>query len=96
MKNKTDIDSRVKIYLRRLFLKSEYRNDKLKAARYERGKYRCDKCGETFKCGQLQVHHIDEVADSNDWNEYIAKMFCSQDRLLAVCKSCHNMIHGKK
>jgi len=96
MKNQTPIDSRVKVYLRSLFMKSEYRGAKLKSARVIRGRYRCEKCEELFKMNELQVHHKVAVQNATNWDEYIAMMFCEQCGLMCVCKKCHKEIHDEE
>jgi len=53
----------------------------------------CDCCGEGFalKDGQLEVDHIVEIGPfKNDWNDFIDRMFCSQDNLQALCFVCHS------
>ena len=81
------------------------RTDCLKAARvrkvlgvYGNGKVRykyfwkCAKCLNEFRDqAQMEVDHIEEVGPfKGDWNDYIARMFCSLDNLQVLCLKCHS------
>ena len=87
------IEARIKITLRALFLKSEFRNNKLKESRVSRGKYKCECCGEFFSSKNINIHHIKEINEANDWNEYMELLFVDTESLMALCKSCHSDIH---
>ena len=52
----------------------------------------CDGCGEWHlqKDADLEVDHIEEIGPFNgDWNDFIARMYCDQSNLQALCFSCH-------
>lgn len=85
--------------LRNLWLKSPERNQVKKNARVERGKYQCSHCNQLFTTKEIQIHHVNPVIPEHGfttWDDYIQRLFCGIDGLMAVCKVCHNEIHGKK
>lgn len=94
MKNDKKIDARIKIALRQLFLKSEYRNNKIKNARVAKATYRCECCGNDYKLNEVNVHHITPVQYANDWNDYIFLLFCNENGLQVLCKKCHEKQHS--
>lgn len=55
--------------------------------------YLCSTCVKDFPLTQIQVDHISPVIDPAmgfvDWNTYIQRMFCDEDNLQILCKSCH-------
>jgi Zn finger protein HypA/HybF involved in hydrogenase expression len=53
--------------------------------------YRCTKCREWFKLNNMEVDHIEEVGGfTGDFNEFIAKLYCPQENLQALCVLCHS------
>ncbi len=85
----------VKSKLRFASLKWPARNECLKLARTERGRYQCADCKMEFKKEQLHVDHIEPVIaldnDELDWNSFIRKLFAEVDELQALCTNCHNV-----
>ena len=85
----------VKKSLRSQSLKWPERNEALKAARVERGLYRCKMCQETFKRQEVQLDHINPIIPVDKgfttWDDYIERLFCSADRLQVLCKQCHEV-----
>ena len=86
-KKSWNLKSKLKSALRRLFLFSPLHRDILARARIARGMYRCEICQALEK--KLQVDHIKPVALAIDWNEYIDFLFCPENELQAICKTCH-------
>lgn len=85
-------------HLRRV---SKYWPEKTKAyhrVKVDRGQYRCESCEQIFKQHELQIDHINPVVDVlkgfEDWNTYIARLFCDSDNLQALCKPCHSIKSG--
>lgn len=87
------LTGKIKVKLRQLFLQSEYRNVVIRRCRVDRGKYKCELCGNIFSMKDINVHHTIPIHLSEDWNEYIELLFCSPEHLLAICKSCHEKEH---
>jgi 5-methylcytosine-specific restriction endonuclease McrA len=86
-KKSWNLKSKLKSAFRRLFLFSPLHRDILARARIARGLYRCEICHALEK--KLQVDHIKPVALAKDWNEYIDFLFCPENELQAICKTCH-------
>lgn len=76
-----------------------------KAARVERGKYRCvgwkrgshivtaslpPKKGNKRRINNVQIDHIIPIG-SGSWDEIIAGMFCEADNLQVLCHACHQL-----
>lgn len=62
------------------------------AARIERGKYKCAKCGKIFGHTEIQVDHIVPVVPYSGWkgySSYINNLFCSASNLQVLCRTCH-------
>ena len=53
--------------------------------------WQCGVCRKWYKNQkELEVDHIVEVGPfKGDWNEYIERLFCSQENLQCLCISCH-------
>lgn len=75
-----------------------------KKARVARGKYECAGCGEhvplTVRDGSKRVKnvfvdHIEPIIDPKvgftTWDECISRMYCEEDGLQVLCKSCHDV-----
>lgn len=59
--------------------------------------YKCEGCGKVFPATKdLQVHHIEPVGNILELTvaEVIEKMFCSDGKLMVLCKECHAKEHG--
>ena len=53
----------------------------------------CDSCGEwhLLKDNDLEVDHRVEIGPfKGDWNDFVARTYCGQDNLDALCFSCHS------
>jgi hypothetical protein len=80
--------------LRRISYQYPPRKEAIKRDRVARGKYRCNSCGgENFGPKDIQLDHteavIDPVKGFQDWNTYIARLFCDVDGWKILCKQCH-------
>jgi 5-methylcytosine-specific restriction endonuclease McrA len=55
--------------------------------------YRCAKCDEEFTSKDVEVDHIKPVIDPKkgfvSWDEYIKRLFCTEDNMQTLCKPCH-------
>ena len=54
--------------------------------------YRCACCQEEFPSKEVQVDHINPVVPSSGfttWDEFINRLFCGEEELQVLCKSCH-------
>lgn len=72
----------------------------LRKARVERGKYLCNGCGGIVpptlnKKKNIAIDHIIPIIDPKtgfiDWNNFISLLFCEEDNLQVLCKSCHDI-----
>lgn len=56
--------------------------------------YRCASCKGEFPLKEVNVNHIDPVIDPNtgfiSWDVYIDRLFCEEERLEVLCKTCHD------
>ena len=64
-------------------------------SRQEKGdKYLCEICAELFTRKQIHVDHIEPVVNTKtgfvSWDEYIARLFVTEDKLQVLCKKCHS------
>lgn len=58
----------------------------------ERGKYKCELCDHVGVQKSLQVDHIEPVipiSGFDNWEGFITRLFCDEDGLQLICKSCH-------
>lgn len=79
--------------LRRGSLYWPYRNQALKAARVDRGLYKCNVCKHVHHKSMVQVDHIEPVVKLSgltDWNTYFQRMYVKTEGYQIVCKSCHS------
>jgi len=55
--------------------------------------FKCAHCSNDFKRTEVQVDHIVPVINPKkgfeDWNTYIARLFCGIANLQVLCKPCH-------
>jgi 5-methylcytosine-specific restriction endonuclease McrA len=87
----------VKGKLRQMSLRWGPRGDALRAARVDRGLYRCAYCKDLFKSSQVHVDHINPIVpiDNNwdyghiDWNIYIPRLFCEVEDFQVLCTQDH-------
>ena len=88
--------SRVRSALRQVFLRSRERAACLKKA--ENKCFTCKRKASRAKGREVfvQVHHI---APIDIWQEVLdlvyAKILCSPDQMICLCKECHSDIHKK-
>ena len=68
--------------------KSEKRS-KLKA----RGEYFCEECGLVCKKKDTQMDHtipvVDPIMGFTNFDDYIDRLFCSEEGFKRLCKPCH-------
>jgi len=80
--------------LRRASFRWKPRDEALKAARIDRGVYRCAQCGCSFKRADVQIDHIEPVVSLKDgftsWDDFIKRLYCSVDGFQIICTTCHD------
>jgi hypothetical protein len=92
-KKKTNLKSFVIALLRRGTFIWPARNEALKAARIDRGLYKCNLCKGTFRNKEIRIDHVEPVVPVTgftNWDDYINRMFCESDGLQVVCMTCHD------
>jgi 5-methylcytosine-specific restriction endonuclease McrA len=81
--------------LRRATYRWKDREEAKKAARVERGLYKCAGCSELFGPNDVVIDHIDPVVSIEegfiDWNAYVTRMFPEQDGFQILCNPCHDL-----
>ena len=88
-------NSRIKSYLRKLWLSSRERG-----AAASRDKYTCQQCGvkqskAKGKEVSVVVHHKDFVTNWDKMYDFIRKeLLVSPDRLEVLCVKCHDELHS--
>lgn len=57
----------------------------------------CGSCKEWFRDQtEMEVDHIEEIGPfKGDLNEYVERMYCNQENLMALCIACHKKKTGK-
>lgn len=84
----------VKGKLRRASLQWPARNEALKRARKERGKYQCAMCEELFPVQKVQLDHILPVVNVKtgftNWDDYILRLLPDVDGFSVLCIQCHS------
>jgi len=70
------------------------REEAKKAARIERGLYKCAGCGRSVKNGEFQMDHIKPAVNIKGWtgfmDDFIRKLYGTKDEWQILCKSpCH-------
>lgn len=62
--------------------------------------YQCAKCKCEFTSKDVEVDHIKPVIDPKkgfkSWDEYINRLFCTEDNLQVLCKPCHKIKTNKE
>ena len=80
--------------LRRISYKWPPRNEALRCARVERGKYLCAKCRKIYGNKQISLDHIEPVVDPKagwaGFEEYIGRLFCAVEGFQVLCSGCHD------
>jgi len=80
------------VIMRSGWLRSRLRSNVVKAARVERGKYKCACCGGLFKATEIQVDHMYARAGfrgEGSFEQWLKNTFCKPSGLAAVCVPCH-------
>ena len=57
--------------------------------------YKCAACSNVFPAKHVEVNHIDPVIPTtgfDSWDNVIDRLFCEQEGLEVVCKTCHKLI----
>lgn len=72
------------------------RSKAIKAARVERGRYKCATCGDTsLKNGEYVLDHRSPVVPLEGWNGswdiYIERMFVKAEGFQVLCNPCHDI-----
>lgn len=86
------VESFVKKSLRRSSLRWPERNEAKKAARIERGFYRCADCGEKFGPKEGNLDHIEPVQPVGlkiDLITWIYRLLCPLSNWQWICRNCH-------
>jgi hypothetical protein len=64
-------------------------------SRVERGRYKCDRCGEIKRDQEVELDHRNPVVDPErgfvDWNEYISRLFIGESGWDVLCVPCHKL-----
>jgi 5-methylcytosine-specific restriction endonuclease McrA len=62
-------------------------------AKKPRVEYQCSNCQQWHMGKDIQVDHAIPVVDPEvgfvDWNTFIERLFCPQENLSVLCKTCH-------
>lgn len=88
-----ELQSFVRVVLRRASLKWKYRNEALKLSRVERGMYKCNLCEQTYSRSQINIDHIIPVVDIKGfttWDDYIKRLYGKPEEFQILCSSCHS------
>jgi hypothetical protein len=59
----------------------------------QKWEYLCNKCKQWYKSDQVNVDHIEPAGSlncSNDLPSFVDTLFCEQDNLQVLCKTCHD------
>ena len=81
--------------LRRMSYRWPPKNEAERAARVDRGLYKCATCEGTFKAGQYAIDHINPVVAIKEgfttWDEIIDTLFCDKNGFQILCHDCHSI-----
>lgn len=78
--------------LRRASYRWKGRTEAFRAARVDRGKYKCASCTGLFSNKEVQLDHIDPIVPVRGWDSwdgYIERLFCPGSGYQVCCRSCH-------
>lgn len=81
----------IKAALRRTWGRSKQRQAALKAARVERGKYRCATCKAVYPRKKINVDHRIAVGRFTTFDIFIERLFCETSGLDVLCLACHSI-----
>ena len=87
------IEATLRSGLRRLWLRSTTRNNKIRDARVAPGLYMCGICNKYVKLNETNVHHLNGIGEYETLGEYVDYLFCDQEELIVLCKDCHKKEH---
>lgn len=79
--------------LRRATLYWPYRNEALKAARVDRGLYKCNICKDIFHKKEIRLDHIQPVvklSGFSNWDDYISRMYPKAEGFQTLCLKCND------
>ena len=71
---------------------------KVKVGEYSTGRakygYRCAKCDEVFKSGEVKMDHthavVNPVTGFIGFDDFVERMFCGEDKFSCLCPGCHD------
>lgn len=94
----TDLERDIRRFLipvlRRASLRWKPRNEALKAARVDRGLYKCASCQELFGPKDIVLDHIEPVVpltgDTYSWHDFVNRLFVSSEKYQVLCHPCHD------
>ena len=75
--------------MRRLWIFSDERREALRLAHVGKGLYICSKCRYFYEKKLVEVYHINPIGALVCYHEFITKLFCHEDNLSVLCKTCH-------
>jgi len=86
-------NAKIRSALRQVWLRSPLRYEAVKAARVERGRYKCSVCNELFSAKEIQIDHIEPAGSLiGSVDAFVERLFCPSEKLRAVCRPCHKSI----
>lgn len=57
--------------------------------------FKCNSCSKEFPAKEVQVDHINPIVNPltgfTTWDDVINNMFCEEDNLQVLCKTCHDV-----
>ncbi len=81
--------------LRRATYRWKDRDEAFKAARIDRGQYKCASCSEIFGPKEVCIDHIEPVVSIDegftDWGIYVKRMFPEKEGFQVLCNPCHDL-----
>lgn len=97
-------EARYNTFIRSALRKASMRwgpiNSVKKKAWVERGKYFCSNCKQVVPLTlnskkNVYVDHVEPIVDPvkgfQGWDSFIERLFCEEDNLEVLCKSCHDI-----
>ena len=81
--------------LRRMSYRWPPKNEAERAARVDRGLYKCATCEGSFKAGEYAIDHITPLVSVKEgyttWDEVINNLFCDKEGFQILCHECHSL-----
>ena len=59
----------------------------------QKWEYQCKKCKKWYKSDQVNVDHIEQAGSLRTYDDlpkFVETLFCEQENLQVLCKSCHD------